>query len=93
MTQGIGKKYILAGMSLQARLDGMEEFSGISGSGTRLLQISRSTPYLSSALVGHKRVSTSPNSTSCSILNCTICVMWRHVLLLLPQGRPLQNVR
>ena len=64
MTQCIGKRYILAGMSLQARLDGMEEFSGIVGSGTRLLQCSRSTPYLSSALVGHKRVSTSPDSAS-----------------------------
>ena len=60
----IGKEYILAGMSLQARLDGMEEFNGIFGSGTRMLQISRSTPYLSSALVGHKRVSASPSSAS-----------------------------
>jgi hypothetical protein len=54
-------KTIIAGMSVQARLDGIEEFRGILGSGTRLLQLSRSTPYLSSALVGHKRVSFSSN--------------------------------
>ena len=41
---------------MQAKLDGIEEFRGIQGYGARLLQISRSTPYLSAALIGHKRV-------------------------------------
>lgn len=40
----------------KAKLEGMEEFRGIQGYGARLLQISRSTPYLSAALIGHKKV-------------------------------------
>lgn len=35
----------------------IEEFWGIVNFGTKLLQISRSTPYLTSALIGHKQVS------------------------------------
>jgi hypothetical protein len=39
------------------KLKGMvEEFWGILNYGTRLLQISRSTPYVSTALIGHKQV-------------------------------------
>ena len=43
-------------LCLQAKLEGMDEFRGIQGYGPRLLQISRRTPYLTAALIGHKRV-------------------------------------
>lgn len=46
---------------LQARLGKAEELLGIQGYGARLLQISRSTPYLTAALIGHKRVSSAPS--------------------------------
>lgn len=33
-----------------------EELAGVEGKGTRLLQISRSTPLVTAALIGHKQV-------------------------------------
>jgi hypothetical protein len=33
-----------------------EELAGVEGKGTRLLQISRSTPFVTAALIGHKQV-------------------------------------
>lgn len=41
---------------LQKKLEVAEELEGVAGLGPRLLQISRSTPYVTAALIGHKQV-------------------------------------
>ncbi len=41
---------------LQKKLEAAEELDGIAGHGPRLLQISRSTPYVTAALIAHKQV-------------------------------------
>ena len=44
------------GLCVQAKVDKVEELMLLGNLGTKLLQISRSTPYLTTALIGHKSV-------------------------------------
>lgn len=65
-----------------------EEFWGIINFGTKLLQISRSTPYLTAALIGHKQVSLPPY-----LVNAIPHATWsiHGVLVILIQAHGLLN--
>ena len=43
---------------MQMKVEAAEELAGVASKGTKLLQISRSTPLVTAALIGHKQVRT-----------------------------------
>ena len=54
----------------------MEELQSIPTFATRLLQISRSTPYLIAALIGHKRVCCSADVLTLVVTICDCLVSY-----------------
>ena len=55
---------------MQDQLSKVEELQSIQTFATRLLQISRSTPYLIAALIGHKRVCCSTDMLTLIVIVC-----------------------
>ena len=55
---------------LQEKVVHAEELVGIEGKGTRLLQISRSTPLVTAAIIGHKQVGMARTASFIPITGC-----------------------
>lgn len=54
----------------QAKVEKVEELFPLFNYGTKLLQISRSTPYLTTALIGHKSVCDTQHTLSVNMQGC-----------------------
>ena len=68
----------------QEQLSKVEELQSIPTFATRLLQISRSTPYLIAALIGHKRVCCSADVLTVVVTICDCLVSYTFSLYLQP---------
>ena len=60
---------------LQMKVSSAEELAGIGGKGTKLLQISRSTPLLTAALIGHKQARSRASSYSSNVVTFLPCAL------------------